>query len=45
MLRLIDVALARGPETLYRGVSLTAAPGERIGQWLRQVDAVCRRAG
>jgi len=31
MLRLIDVALARGPETLYRGVLLTAAPGERIG--------------
>jgi ATP-binding cassette subfamily F protein 3 len=31
MLRLIDVALARGPETLYRGASLVAAPGERIG--------------
>jgi ATP-binding cassette subfamily F protein 3 len=31
MLRLIDVALARGPRTLYRGVSLIARPGERIG--------------
>ncbi|MFN9806299.1 MAG: ATP-binding cassette domain-containing protein, partial [Betaproteobacteria bacterium] len=31
MLRLIDVALARGPETLYRGASLVGAPGERIG--------------
>jgi ATP-binding cassette subfamily F protein 3 len=31
MLRLIDVALARGARTLYRGVSLIAPPGERIG--------------
>jgi ATP-binding cassette subfamily F protein 3 len=31
MLRLIDVALARGARTLYRGVSLLARPGERIG--------------
>ncbi|HQR72443.1 MAG TPA: ATP-binding cassette domain-containing protein [Burkholderiaceae bacterium] len=31
MLRLIDVALARGARTLYRGVSLIARPGERIG--------------
>jgi len=31
MLRLIDVALARGIRTLYRGVSLIARPGERIG--------------
>ena len=31
MLRLIDAALARGPETLYRGASVVAAPGERIG--------------
>jgi ATP-binding cassette subfamily F protein 3 len=30
MLRLIDVALARGARTLYRGVSLIAPPGERI---------------
>ena len=31
MLRLIDVALARGVRTLYRGVTLTAPAGERIG--------------
>jgi ATP-binding cassette subfamily F protein 3 len=31
MLRLIDIALARGIRTLYRGASLTARPGERIG--------------
>jgi ATP-binding cassette subfamily F protein 3 len=31
MLRLIDIALARGTRTLYRGVSLLARPGERIG--------------
>ena len=31
MLRLIDVALARGARTLYRGVSVMARPGERIG--------------
>ncbi len=31
MLRLTDVALARGARTLYRGVSLIAPPGERIG--------------
>jgi ATP-binding cassette subfamily F protein 3 len=31
MLRLIDVAVARGARTLYRGVSLIAPPGERIG--------------
>jgi ATP-binding cassette subfamily F protein 3 len=31
MLRLIDLTLARGARVLYRGVSLTAAPGERIG--------------
>ena len=31
MLRLIDVALARGARILYRGVSLIAPPGERIG--------------
>jgi len=31
MLRLIDVALARGIRTLYSGVSLVARPGERIG--------------
>jgi ATP-binding cassette subfamily F protein 3 len=31
MLRLIDIAIARGIRTLYRGVSLTARPGERIG--------------
>ena len=31
MLRLIDIALARGARTLYRGVSLIARPGERIG--------------
>ncbi|MGH6624321.1 MAG: ATP-binding cassette domain-containing protein, partial [Burkholderiaceae bacterium] len=31
MLRLIDVALARGARVLYRGVSLIAPPGERIG--------------
>jgi ATP-binding cassette subfamily F protein 3 len=28
---LIDVAIARGARTLYRGVSLIAPPGERIG--------------
>jgi ATP-binding cassette subfamily F protein 3 len=31
MLRLIDVAIARGARTLYRGASLVAPPGERIG--------------
>ncbi len=31
MLRLIDLAAARGVRTLYRNVSLSAAPGERIG--------------
>ncbi|MBK9245907.1 MAG: ATP-binding cassette domain-containing protein [Burkholderiales bacterium] len=31
MLRLIDLAAARGVRTLYRNVSLTASPGERIG--------------
>jgi len=31
MLRLIDVAIARGARTLYRGASLIARPGERIG--------------
>ena len=31
MLRLIDAAIARGPRTLYRNVSLMARPGERIG--------------
>ena len=31
MLRLIDVSIARGTRTLYRGVSLIARPGERIG--------------
>ena len=31
MLRLIDIALARGVRTLYRGASLIARPGERIG--------------
>ena len=31
MLRLIDVAVARGARTLYRNVSLIAPPGERIG--------------
>jgi ATP-binding cassette subfamily F protein 3 len=31
MLRLLDLTLARGARVLYRGVSLTAAPGERIG--------------
>jgi ATP-binding cassette, subfamily F, member 3 len=31
MLRLIDVAAARGVRTLYKNVSLTAPPGERIG--------------
>ncbi len=31
MLRLINVSLARGVRVLYRGVSLTAAPGERVG--------------
>ena len=31
MLRLIDLAAARGVRTLYGNVSLSAAPGERIG--------------
>ncbi|HEU0202666.1 MAG TPA: ATP-binding cassette domain-containing protein, partial [Burkholderiaceae bacterium] len=31
MLRLTSFALARGARTLYRNVTLTAAPGERIG--------------
>jgi ATP-binding cassette subfamily F protein 3 len=31
MLRLIDVAAARGVRVLYKNVSLTAPPGERIG--------------
>jgi len=31
MLRLIDLAAARGVRTLYSNVSLTAPPGERIG--------------
>ena len=31
MLRLINLSLARGVRVLYRGVTLTAAPGERIG--------------
>ncbi len=31
MLRLIDVSIARGTRTLYRGVSLIARPGERVG--------------
>jgi ATP-binding cassette subfamily F protein 3 len=31
MLRLIDVAVARGARTLYKGVSVIARPGERIG--------------
>jgi ATP-binding cassette subfamily F protein 3 len=31
MLRLIDLAAARGARTLYRNVSLIAPPGERIG--------------
>ena len=31
MLRLINLALARGVRVLYRGVTLTAAPGERVG--------------
>jgi ATP-binding cassette subfamily F protein 3 len=31
MLRLIDLAAARGVRTLYKNVSLTASPGERIG--------------
>jgi ATP-binding cassette subfamily F protein 3 len=31
MLRLIDVAIARGARTLYRNVSLVAPTGERIG--------------
>jgi ATP-binding cassette subfamily F protein 3 len=30
-MRLIDVAAARGVRTLYKNVSLTAPPGERIG--------------
>jgi len=31
MLRLIDLAAARGVRTLYKNVSLIAPPGERIG--------------
>ena len=31
MLRLIDLAVARGARTLYRSVSLIAPPGERVG--------------
>jgi ATP-binding cassette subfamily F protein 3 len=31
MLRLINLSLARGVRVLYRGVTLTAAPGERVG--------------
>ncbi|MDQ3188550.1 MAG: ATP-binding cassette domain-containing protein [Pseudomonadota bacterium] len=31
MLRLIDLAVARGARTLYRNVSLIAPPGERVG--------------
>jgi ATP-binding cassette subfamily F protein 3 len=31
MLRLINLSLARGPRVLYRGVTLTAGPGERVG--------------
>ncbi len=31
MLRLLDLSLARGIRTLYKGVSLVAAPGERVG--------------
>ena len=31
MLRLLDLAVARGARTLYRNVSLIAPPGERIG--------------
>ena len=31
MLRLIDLAAARGVRTLYRNISLSAAPGERVG--------------
>jgi len=31
MLRLINLSLARGVRVLYHGVTLTAAPGERIG--------------
>jgi len=31
MLRLTNVALARGVRVLYRGVTLSAAPGERVG--------------
>ncbi len=31
MLRLVNLALARGVRVLYRGVSLIAPPGERIG--------------
>ena len=31
MLRLLDLALARGTHVLYRNVSLIAPPGERIG--------------
>jgi ATP-binding cassette subfamily F protein 3 len=31
MLRLIDLAAARGVRTLYKNASLTASPGERVG--------------
>jgi len=31
MLRLLDLSLARGVRTLYKGVSLVASPGERVG--------------
>ena len=31
MLRLTNVSLARGVRVLYRGVTLSAAPGERVG--------------
>src|SRR5262245_46981063 len=31
MLRLTNLALARGVRVLYRGVTLSAAPGERVG--------------
>src|SRR5262249_12915333 len=30
MLRLVNLSLARGVRVLYRGVTLTAAPGERV---------------
>ena len=31
MLRLLNLALARGTRVLYRHATLTASPGERIG--------------